>query len=142
MKNVSILFLMFGLVLTSMQKPQNYSRDILGTWSVQKIELVYDDNLSEEEKEFFDMMMPILEEGLSQIQMSYYADGTMRMMVEDSEESMEEASSYILSSDGKTLTIQSEEGNDVFEVHLLNSSQMILAIRDEGLQILMHMTKR
>lgn len=143
MKLITACFLLLAFATSSMQSTLDSNRDILGTWVFDKIEFVYSDALDTEEKDFIEaMLIPMLEEGLSFIQLSFYADGTMRTIVDSPDESADDLGFWNLSADGKVLTLQSEEGLDSHDVHLLNDSEMILAIDDDGMTLIMHLKKK
>lgn len=144
MTRFTLIFLLIAFMSTSMQySASNFNKDILGTWIFDKIEFVFDANVDQEEREFIEVfMVPMLEEGLSYVQMSFYADGTMRTIVDAPDESSEDNGSWHLSPDGKVLTMQYEDGTDSHDVHLLNASNMVLAVEDEGIKLLMHLKKR
>jgi hypothetical protein len=143
MKLFTAFIVLLAFTTSSMQRASDSNRDILGTWVFERVELVYTETPDPEEKDFIDaLLIPMLEEGLSYIQLSFYADGTMRTVVDAPEESSDELGYWNLSADGKVLTINSEDEADAHKVHLLNNSEMILAIDDEGFTMLMHMKKK
>jgi hypothetical protein len=144
MTRLTLHFLMIAFVGLSVQRSaSNFNQDILGTWVFEKVEFVFDANINQEEREFIDVfMIPMLEEGLSYVQMTFYADGTAKTIVDAPDESLEDYGSWYLSPDGKVLTMQFEDGTDSHDVHLLNASTMVLAVEDEGFKLLIHLKKR
>lgn len=143
MKLFTAFIVLLAFTTSSMQRASDSNRDILGTWVFERVELVYTETPDPEEKDFIDaLLIPMLEEGLSYIQLSFYADGTMRTLVDSPEESLDELGYWNLSADSKVLTLQNEEGADAHDVHLLNNTEMILAVEDEGFTMLMHLKKK
>lgn len=146
MKPFILILFAFGLLTASMQSSiqyhSNYDRTILGTWSFDRVEFVFDASIDDEEKEFIEMfMVPMLEEGLSYVQMSFYEDGTMRTLVDSPDENSEDIGSWQLSADGRTLTLHSEEGSDAHSVHLLTDTDLILSMEDEDMKLILHLKK-
>ena len=132
-----------AFTISSMQPASDSNHDILGTWVFDRVEVVYAETPDPEEQDFIDaLFIPMLEEGLSYIHFNFYADGTMRTIVDSPEENSDELGHWNLSADGKLLTLQSDEGVEVQNVHLLNNSEMILAIEDEGFTMLLHLKKK
>jgi hypothetical protein len=143
MKFIPVILLFLAFATSSLQRASDSNKDILGTWVFDKIEFVYDDALDPEEKDFIEaLLIPMLEEGLSFIQLSFYADGTMRTLVDAPDESADDLGYWNLSADGKVLTLHSEEGSDAHDVHLLNDTEMILAMEDDGMTMIMHLKKK
>lgn len=148
MRNISLIILAFGLLTLSMQNSNqaistiDYQRAILGTWYFEKVEFVFDSNTDEEEKEFIEMfMIPMLEEGLSYVQMSFYEDGTMRTVVDSPDENAEDVGAWQLSSDGRTLITTTEGVSEAQNVLLLTNTNLILSMEDEDMKLILHLKK-
>ncbi len=143
MNMFTILLVLTALATSSMQRSADSNGDILGAWVFNKVEFVFNEDLDAEEKEFIELfMIPMLEEGLSYAQLNFYPDGTMRSTLNTPDENTEDIGNWHLSADGKVLTMHSDEGADAHDVHLLNDTDMILALAgDEGMTMILHLKK-
>ena len=148
MRNISLIILAFGLLTISMQNSSqviraiDYHKAILGTWYFEKVEFVFDSSTDPEEKEFIEMfMIPMLEEGLSYVQMSFYEDGTIRTVVDSPDENVEDVGQWQLSADGRTLITTTEGVSEAQNVLLLTNTNLVLSVQDEEMQLILHLKK-
>lgn len=137
------LFLVGVLTLTLIACKGGGKDAIVGTWGVEDIDMSdMLSGLSEEEKGMYEAFLPMMEEAMKSMEMTFNADGTMETKASMMGQENVDSGTWSLSEDGKTLTTDTDGNKEDIKVESLDGSKMVLAMENEGSVMKMTMKKK
>ena len=116
---------------------------IVGTWGVEDVDM--SDmlaGLSDEEKGMYEAFLPMMEEAMKSMEMTFNADGTMETSASMMGQENKDSGKWSLSEDGKTLTTETNGNKEDIKVESLDGSKMVLAMENDGSVMKLMMKKK
>lgn len=110
---------------------------IVGTWGVDSVDLTSMlDGLSEEEKGMYEAFLPMMEEAMKSMEMTYEKDGKFIMKASILGQDQSEEGTWFLSEDGKVLTTKfSDVEENAMTILELSAKKMVVNTDIDGQQI-------
>jgi 3,4-dihydroxy-2-butanone 4-phosphate synthase len=142
MKLFSPVLLLF-LALPLMQQLNKTEKKVVGVWKSTKVD--FTDMLigiSDEERAMYDAFLPMMEEAILSLQMTFNADGSYTSEMTMFEELSKNEGTWQLSADGKTLKTTVKESDEVMTVESISSKEMVLMVEGEGMKWKIFMAKQ
>lgn len=136
---VLILFLAFPL----MQQLNKTEKKMVGVWKSTKVDFTdMLTGLSEEEKAMYDAFLPMIEEAIMSMKMTFNADGSYASEMTMFEETTKNEGTWQLSADGKTLKTIVNGSEEVMLVESLSSKEIVLMVEGDGMKWKITMAKQ
>jgi hypothetical protein len=135
---------MVGAVTLMMFSCGGSGKDALvGTWGVESVDMSdMLKGMSEEEKAMYESFLPMMEEAMKSMEMTFNADGTMAMKSAMMGQETNEKGKWKLSEDEKTLSTDTNGKKEDITIESLSGSNMVLVMESEGSKIKMNMKKK
>ena len=116
---------------------------LVGTWGVDKIDMsAMLEGMSAEEKAMYESFLPMMEEAMKSMEMTFNADGTMKMKAAMMGQETNEEGKWTLSEDEKTLTTDVKGKKEDMKIESLDGSTMVLAMDMDGSPAKLTMKKK
>ena len=134
---------MVGVLALTMVACKSGKDNLVGTWGVESVDMSEMlAGLTEEEKAMYESFMPMMEEALKTMEMTFKADGTMTTKANMMGQESSDEGTWTLSDDGKTLTTTTGGKEEKIAVEKLTSSELTLAMDAEGMKMKLIMKKK
>ena len=128
MKLFSHVLLLF-LALPLMQQLNKTEKKVVGVWKSTKVDFTdMLTGISDEERAMYDAFLPMMEEAILSLQMTFNADGSYTSEMTMFEELSKNEGTWQLSADGKTLKTTVKESDEVMMVESISSKEMVLMV--------------
>jgi hypothetical protein len=98
--------------------------------------------LSDEERAMYDTFLPMMEEAILSLQMTFNTDGSYASEMTMFEELSKNEGTWQLSEDGKTLKTTVKESDEVMMVESISSKEMVLMVEGGGMKWKIFMAKQ
>jgi hypothetical protein len=142
MKLFSPVLLLF-LALPLMQQLNKTEKKVVGVWKCTKVDFTdMLTGLSDEERAMYDTFLPMMEEAILSLQMTFNTDGSYASEMTMFEELSKNEGTWQLSEDGKTLKTNVKESDEVMTVESISSKEMVLMVEGEGMKWKIFMAKQ
>jgi len=142
MKLFSPVLLLF-LALPLMQQLNKTEKKVVGVWKSTKVDFTdMLTGISDEERAMYDAFLPMMEEAILSLQMTFNADGSYTSEMTMFEELSKNEGTWQLSADGKTLKTTVKESDEVMTVESISSKEMVLMVEGEGMKWKIFMAKQ
>jgi 3,4-dihydroxy-2-butanone 4-phosphate synthase len=142
MKLFSPVLLLF-LALPLMQQLNKTEKKVVGVWKSTKVDFTdMLTGISDEERAMYDAFLPMMEEAILSLQMTFNADGSYTSEMTMFEELSKNEGTWQLSEDGKTLKTTVKESDEVMTVESISSKEMVLMVEGEGMKWKIFMAKQ
>ena len=142
MKLFSPVLLLF-LALPLMQQLNKTEKKVVGVWKSTKVDFTdMLTGISDEEKAMYDAFLPMMEEAILSLQMTFNADGSYTSEMTMFEELSKNEGTWQLSADGKTLKTTVKESDEVMMVESISSKEMVLMVEGGGMKWKIFMAKQ
>jgi hypothetical protein len=142
MKLFSPVLLLF-LALPLMQQLNKTEKKVVGVWKSTKVDFTdMLTGISDEERAMYDAFLPMMEEAILSLQMTFNADGSYTSEMTMFEELSKNEGTWQLSADGKTLKTTVKESDEVMMVESISSKEMVLMVEGGGMKWKIFMAKQ
>ena len=142
MKLFSPVLLLF-LALPLMQQINKTEKKVVGVWKSTKVDFTdMLTGISDEERAMYDAFLPMMEEAILSLQMTFNADGSYTSEMTMFEELSKNEGTWQLSADGKTLKTTVKESDEVMMVESISSKEMVLMVEGGGMKWKIFMAKQ
>ena len=142
MKLFSPVLLLF-LALPLMQQLNKTEKKVVGVWKSTKVDFTdMLTGISDEERAMYDAFLPMMEEAILSLQMTFNAYGSYTSEMTMFEELSKNEGTWQLSADGKTLKTTVKESDEVMMGESISSKEMVLMVEGGGMKWKIFMAKQ
>jgi DNA replication initiation complex subunit (GINS family) len=137
------LFMVGALALTMLACKSSGKDALVGTWGVESVDMsAMLAGMSEEEKKMYESFLPMMEEAMKSMVMTFKADGKMETKASMMGQENTDKGTWKLSEDGKTLTTETGGKKEDIKIESLDDSKMVLVMNLDGSSMKMTMKKK
>jgi hypothetical protein len=129
-----LIFLLFSFAVLRM--PINHEINLIGTWRVVEVDLSEMlVNLSDEEREIYELFKPLFEETFLSLSLTFEADGKFTSRSNTEYSSQESVGAWDLSDDGRVITTFTKDNTGTMAIEKLSETEMRLILDANGMII-------
>ena len=137
------LFMISALALVMFACKGSGKDALVGTWGVEDVDMsAMLEGMSDEEKAMYESFLPMMQEAMKSMEMTFNADGTMTTKAEMMGQASNDEGTWTLSEDEKTLTTETNGKKEDIKIESLDGSKMVLAMDADGSVMKMTMKKK
>lgn len=118
--------------------------DVIGTWGVEEVDMsALLAGVSEEEKEMAEAFLPMMEEAMKSMEMTFEKEGKFTMKASMMGQEQNEEGTWTLSDDGKVLTTKTAEGPESkMNIESMAGNKMVVNSEMDGQIVKMTFVKK
>jgi hypothetical protein len=136
-----LIFLLFSFAVLRM--PNNHEKNLIGTWRVVEVDLSEMlVNLSDEEREIYELFLPLFEETFLSLSLSFDAYGKFMSRTNTEFGSKESVGAWDLSDDGSVLTTFTRDNTEKMMIEKLSETEMRLILDANDMIIKLRLEKQ
>jgi hypothetical protein len=136
-----LIFLLLSFAVLHM--PNNHEKHLIGTWRVVEVDLSEMlVNLSDEDREMYELFLPLFEETFLSLSLSFDAYGKFMSRTNTEFGSKESVGAWDLSDDGRVLTTFTKDNTEEMMIEKLSETEMRLILDANDMIIKLRLEKQ
>jgi hypothetical protein len=138
------VFIISALALTLFACKGGVKNDIVGAWGVEEVDMsALLAGIPEEEKAMAEAFMPMMEEAMKSMEMTFEKEGKFTMKASMMGQDQNEEGTWSLSDDGKVLTTKTSEGPESkMNIESMSGNKMVVNSDMDGQTVKMTFVKK